>query len=71
MCKLMTLKYIRKYSKERSCPVIIMEAGYGDYSKAWDLIAEELAEYGTVLTYDRAGMGKSGRVPSDVLVLKW
>lgn len=38
-----------------------MEAGYGDYSKTWDHIAEELTEYGTVLTYDRAGLGKSGK----------
>ncbi|KFN01416.1 alpha/beta hydrolase fold family protein [Bacillus clarus] len=36
-----------------------MEAGYGDYSKAWEHIAEELTEYGTVLVYDRAGLGKS------------
>ncbi|MBZ4222366.1 alpha/beta fold hydrolase [Bacillus wiedmannii] len=42
-------------------PVIIMEAGYGDYSKTWDHIAEELTEYGTVLSYDRAGLGKSGK----------
>lgn len=53
--------YSKVFQGKKLQPVIIMEAGYGDYSKAWDLIAEELAEYGTVLTYDRAGVGKSGK----------
>ncbi|WP_156575702.1 alpha/beta fold hydrolase [Bacillus luti] len=53
--------YTKIFQGKKLQPVIIMEAGYGDYSKAWDLIAEELTEYGTVLTYDRAGMGKSGK----------
>ncbi|MGG1850626.1 alpha/beta fold hydrolase [Bacillus wiedmannii] len=53
--------YTKKFQGKKLQPVIIMEAGYGDYSKAWDHIAEELKEYGTVLTYDRAGLGKSGK----------
>ena len=57
---MLILKCIRKYSKERSS-VIILESGYGDYSKAWNQTAEELTEYGTILTYDRAGLGKSGK----------
>ncbi len=52
--------YTKKFQGKKLQPVIIMEAGYGDYSKTWDHIAEELTEYGTVLTYDRAGLGKSG-----------
>ncbi|HDR7717042.1 alpha/beta fold hydrolase [Bacillus albus] len=51
--------YTKKFKGKKLQPVIIMEAGYGDYSKTWDHIAEELTEYGTVLTYDRAGLGKS------------
>ncbi|MGZ7149387.1 alpha/beta fold hydrolase [Bacillus sp. BC08] len=51
--------YTKKFQGKKLQPVIIMEAGYGDYSKTWDHIAEELTEYGTVLTYDRAGLGKS------------
>ena len=62
--------YTKKFQGKKLQPVIIMEAGYGDYSKTWDHIAEELTEYGTVLTYDRAGLGKVGRVPREVLVLK-
>ncbi|MEJ9111196.1 lysophospholipase [Bacillus paramobilis] len=53
--------YTKKFQGKKLQPVIIMEAGYGDYSKAWDHIAEELTEYGTVLTYDRSGLGKSGK----------
>ncbi|MES5846522.1 alpha/beta fold hydrolase [Bacillus cereus group sp. MG21] len=52
--------YSKVFQGKKLQPVIIMEAGYGDYSKAWDHIAEGLTEYGTVLTYDRTGLGKSG-----------
>ncbi len=52
--------YSKVFQGKKLQPVIIMEAGYGDYSKTWDHIAEELTEFGTVLTYDRAGLGKSG-----------
>ncbi|MFE6138553.1 MULTISPECIES: alpha/beta fold hydrolase [Bacillus] len=51
--------YTKIFQGDKQQPVIVMEAGYGDYSKAWDLIADGLTEYGTVLTYDRAGLGKS------------
>ncbi|PGO30113.1 alpha/beta hydrolase [Bacillus cereus] len=51
--------YTKIFQGKKQQPVIIMEAGYGDYSEAWDRIAEGLTEYGTVLTYDRAGLGKS------------
>ncbi|MGE7881545.1 alpha/beta fold hydrolase [Bacillus sp. NPDC094077] len=53
--------YTKIFRGKKQQPVIIMEAGYGDYSKAWDHIAEGLTECGTVLTYDRAGLGKSGK----------
>lgn len=53
--------YSKVFQGKQLQPVIIMEAGYGDYSKTWDHIAEELTEYGTVLSYDRAGLGKSGK----------
>ena len=52
--------YSKVFQGKKLQPVIIMEAGYGDYSKTWDHIAEKLTEFGTVLTYDRAGLGKSG-----------
>lgn len=42
-------------------PTIIMDAGYGDCSKAWDPVLEELSMLSRVFTYDRAGLGKSER----------
>ncbi|WP_438825166.1 alpha/beta fold hydrolase [Bacillus sp. JJ1127] len=51
--------YTKILQGEKAKPVIIMDAGYGDYSKAWDEISKEIAEYGTVVLYDRAGLGKS------------
>ncbi|MES5955163.1 alpha/beta fold hydrolase [Bacillus fungorum] len=53
--------YSKVFQGKQLQPVIIMEAGYGDYSKAWGHIAEGLTEFGTVITYDRAGLGKSGK----------
>lgn len=53
--------YTKIFQGKKQQPVIILESGYGDYSKAWNQTAEELTEYGTVLTYDRAGLGKSGK----------
>ena len=40
-------------------PTIVMDAGYGDYSKAWDSVISELSLLTDVLIYDRAGLGKS------------
>jgi pimeloyl-ACP methyl ester carboxylesterase len=40
-------------------PTIVMDAGYGDYSKAWDKVIDELSGMSNVLIYDRAGLGKS------------
>jgi pimeloyl-ACP methyl ester carboxylesterase len=40
-------------------PTIVMDAGYGDFSKAWDSIITEVSKISDVLIYDRAGLGKS------------
>ncbi|WP_367018031.1 alpha/beta fold hydrolase [Priestia koreensis] len=40
-------------------PTVIMDAGYGDYSKAWKKIIPELSELTEVVMYDRAGLGGS------------
>ncbi|WP_254636326.1 alpha/beta fold hydrolase, partial [Bacillus sp. GbtcB15] len=40
-------------------PTIVMDAGYGDYSKAWDSVISVLSLLTDVLIYDRAGLGKS------------
>ncbi|WP_299095680.1 alpha/beta hydrolase [uncultured Metabacillus sp.] len=40
-------------------PTIVMDAGYGDFSKAWDSVIEDISMLTNVLIYDRAGLGKS------------
>jgi len=34
--------YTKVFQGKKRQPVIIMESGYGDYSKAWDYIAESI-----------------------------
>ncbi|TMU88362.1 alpha/beta hydrolase [Bacillus sp. BHET2] len=38
-----------------------MDAGYGDYSKAWNEVAPEIAKFAEVVLYDRAGLGRSDK----------
>lgn len=53
--------YAKLLSETTGKPTIIMDAGYGDYSKAWDSVIEDISKLGSVLIYDRAGLGKSER----------
>jgi pimeloyl-ACP methyl ester carboxylesterase len=50
--------------KKNNKPTVVMDAGYGDYSKAWDSVIGELSEITEVLVYDRAGLGKSEKSPN-------
>ena len=50
--------------KKNGKPTVVMDAGYGDYSKAWDSVIGELSEITEVLVYDRAGLGKSEKSPN-------
>ncbi|AIQ46013.1 hypothetical protein R70723_09055 [Paenibacillus sp. FSL R7-0273] len=43
------------------CPAVILEAGMGGTSLDWALVQPEIARMATVISYDRAGMGWSGR----------
>ncbi|MCA0149913.1 alpha/beta hydrolase [Rossellomorea vietnamensis] len=56
--------YAKLTGKKNNKPTVVMDAGYGDYSKAWDSVIGELSEITEVLVYDRAGLGKSGKSPS-------
>lgn len=49
--------YVRIYGQGE--PTIVIEPGWGVLSVEWLLIQEKLAEYTTVITYDRAGYGES------------
>ena len=54
-CKL----YAKLVGENNGKPTVIMDAGYGDYSKAWDSIIGDISTFSNVLIYDRAGLGKS------------
>ncbi|MGD6875094.1 alpha/beta fold hydrolase [Bacillus infantis] len=66
--KFVTIKSCTLFTKimgeKNGNPTIIMDAGYGDHSKAWDPVIEELSTLSRVFTYDRAGLGKSERSTS-------
>ncbi|TDL82414.1 alpha/beta fold hydrolase [Peribacillus frigoritolerans] len=40
-------------------PTVVMDAGYGDYSKGWNSIISEVSMLTEVIVYDRAGLGRS------------
>jgi len=44
-------------------PVVILEAGIAASSLSWALVAKHVAEFTTVVTYDRAGFGWSEPAP--------
>ncbi|KYC96085.1 hypothetical protein B4102_3558 [Heyndrickxia sporothermodurans] len=54
-CKL----FAKLVGENNGKPTIVMDAGYGDYSKAWDSVISEISLLTDVLIYDRAGLGKS------------
>ena len=54
-CKL----YAKLVGKNKGKPTVIMDAGYGDFSKAWNSVLREISMLSSVLIYDRAGLGKS------------
>ncbi|MCA1320984.1 alpha/beta hydrolase [Bacillus tianshenii] len=54
--------YTKLYGERTYNPTVIMDAGYGDYSKAWDTIIPEISKSTQVLVYDRAGLGKSTKI---------
>ncbi|WP_417897651.1 alpha/beta hydrolase [Bacillus haimaensis] len=55
--------YTKLYGKRNNNPTVIMDAGYGDYSKAWEPIIPDISKVTQVLVYDRAGLGKSPKSP--------
>jgi pimeloyl-ACP methyl ester carboxylesterase len=54
-CKL----YAKLVGKNNGKPTVVMDAGYGDFSKAWDSVIGDISMLSNVLIYDRAGLGKS------------
>ncbi|MGG4168992.1 alpha/beta hydrolase [Rossellomorea vietnamensis] len=56
--------YAKLIGKKKGKPTVVMDAGYGDYSKAWDSVIGDLSQITEVLVYDRAGLGKSEKSPN-------
>lgn len=54
-CKL----YAKLVGENKERPTIVMDAGYGDTSKAWDSVITDISMLSNVFIYDRAGLGKS------------
>jgi hypothetical protein len=52
-CKL----YAKLVGENNGKPTVIMDAGYGDFSKAWNSVLREISMLSSVLIYDRAGLG--------------
>lgn len=44
-------------------PLVVLEAGHGDWSKCWRNVQPEIARFARVLSYDRAGSGWSDPGP--------
>jgi pimeloyl-ACP methyl ester carboxylesterase len=45
----------------RGTPVVVIEPGFGGRASGWSSVAARIAQYTTVLTYDRAAYGRSSR----------
>ncbi|MCM3737591.1 alpha/beta hydrolase [Bacillus cytotoxicus] len=56
--------FTKLYGEKTDKPTIVMDAGYGDYSKAWNAIITEVSLLTEVLIYDRAGLGNSEKSPN-------
>ncbi|WP_273128047.1 alpha/beta fold hydrolase [Metabacillus sp. HB246100] len=53
------LLYTHLSGNKSSKPTLVMEAGYGNDSHAWDSVINELSTLTEVFVYDRAGLGQS------------
>ncbi|MBM7602467.1 pimeloyl-ACP methyl ester carboxylesterase [Metabacillus crassostreae] len=51
--------YVKLLGENNSKLTVVMDAGYGDFSKAWDSVIGDISLYAKVMIYDRAGLGKS------------
>lgn len=51
--------YAKLVGENTGKPTIVMDAGYGDSSKAWDSVIEDISLLSSVFIYDRAGLGRS------------
>jgi pimeloyl-ACP methyl ester carboxylesterase len=46
-------------------PTVVLDSGLGDTISAWELVQPQVAEFTTVIAFDRAGLGLSDPAPSE------
>ncbi|MCM3390724.1 alpha/beta hydrolase [Ureibacillus chungkukjangi] len=51
--------YAKLIGEKNGKCTVVMDAGYGDFSKAWDSVIGEISMLSQVMIYDRAGLGNS------------
>lgn len=51
--------YAKLVGENNGKPTVVMDVGYGDFSKTWDSVIGDISMLTNVLIYDRAGLGKS------------
>jgi pimeloyl-ACP methyl ester carboxylesterase len=51
------------YTEGAGGPVVVLEAGLAASSLSWSLVQSRVAEFTTVVSYDRAGLGWSIAAP--------
>lgn len=51
--------FVRMTGQEVGRHTVVFEAGYGNDSKAWDGVWENVSDHAQVILYDRAGLGRS------------
>ncbi|VXC28374.1 Alpha/beta hydrolase [Bacillus sp. 349Y] len=51
--------FVRMTDEDVGRYTVVFDAGYGNDSKAWDGVWENVSDHAQVIVYDRAGMGKS------------
>ncbi|HEX3718290.1 MAG TPA: alpha/beta hydrolase [Verrucomicrobiae bacterium] len=45
-------------------PVVVLDSGLGDTTTSWEMVQPQVAEFTTVIAFDRAGLGLSDAAPS-------
>lgn len=58
------LAYRRRGAEGPDLPVFVCESGLQGVPESWEWVADELAGEGTVITYQRAGSGRSSALPN-------
>ncbi len=51
------------HSEGKGKPVVVFDSGYGDSSESWSNVQTALSKTFRSVSYDRAGLGKSGKSP--------